>query len=201
MTAEASVEMSRPKADPSATPRDPAPGSPIDDRPRNRRPTVLDVNGVDTKLKAATAAVSRETSGIKGEDASGASRLGLKEGAVVEEADPDGGRRRVRILTPDYSTAGGRRPARRRAASLAYAPHPRRRQNRRELFEHRLRDAPVSGIGEVDDVEVEIVVPVAVQARDGLDDGRILLAPESLTMRLWAALAAMMSSIGLNTAP
>ena len=64
-----------------------------------RRWFALYANGVDTKLKAATEAVSRETSGIKDEDSQG-SQIGLTQGRVVEETDPGGGRRRVRILTP-----------------------------------------------------------------------------------------------------
>ena len=47
-----------------------------------------------------TEAVSRETSGIKEDATKTGSRFGLKEGRVLDEEDPDGGRRRVRVLAP-----------------------------------------------------------------------------------------------------
>ncbi len=97
VTAEASAQMSRPKLDPNTKPRTANAIIPNDSQPFDADPG-LDVNGVDTRLKAATAAVSRETSGIRDEDAKAGSRFGLKDGHVVEEDDPDGGRRRVRIL-------------------------------------------------------------------------------------------------------
>ncbi len=58
----------------------------------------LDVNGVDTELSAAAAAMSREDSGIRGEDVQRAARYRLNEGRQVDEAGPDGSTRRVRVL-------------------------------------------------------------------------------------------------------
>ena len=62
-------------------------------------PVVLDANGVDTSLHAATAAVSRETSGIGVEETDGA-HYGLKQGQIVEQRGSDGSIRRVRIVAP-----------------------------------------------------------------------------------------------------
>ena len=97
VTEAASALMSRPKPDSKAKPTavsaansNPAQTDAVDPG--------LDVNGVDTKLRDATAAVSRETSGIRDDDAKGGSFFGLREGQVVHESDPDGGQRRVRIL-------------------------------------------------------------------------------------------------------
>ena len=63
------------------------------------QPVVLDVNGVDLSLNAATAAVSRETSGIGVEEA-GSEHYGLKQGRIVEHKGPDGAVKRVRIVAP-----------------------------------------------------------------------------------------------------
>jgi hypothetical protein len=63
------------------------------------QPVVLDINGVDSKLNAATAAVSRETSGIGVEETGGA-HYGLKQGQIVEQKGPDGSVKRVRIVAP-----------------------------------------------------------------------------------------------------
>lgn len=63
------------------------------------QPVVLDVNGVDSTLNAATAAVSRETSGIGVEEAGGA-HYGLKQGQIVEQKGSDGSVKRVRIVAP-----------------------------------------------------------------------------------------------------
>jgi hypothetical protein len=96
VTAKDAERMSRPvqnpkakpvAADPSeqsAGPAEPAPG--------------LDINGVDKTLKAAAAALSRETSGIRDEEAQGPASIGLKQGKTVEETAPDGTTRKVRIL-------------------------------------------------------------------------------------------------------
>jgi hypothetical protein len=58
---------------------------------------VLDASGVDFNLNAATAAVSRETSGI-GVEASGGAHYGLNQGEIVQQANPDGSIKRVRII-------------------------------------------------------------------------------------------------------
>ncbi len=108
VTEEASVQMSRPKPDPKAKlgvqkAPDPNAPNPKDDQATGAAEFSdpdLDANGVDTRLKAATASVSRETSGIKEDGAESASHFGLREGRVVRERDPDGGERKVRILAP-----------------------------------------------------------------------------------------------------
>lgn len=108
VTEEASMEMSRPKPDPRAKASAPKAPAPNDVQPSDGPQPIaaafsdpdLDVEGVDTKLKAATAAVSRETSGITYDDGATGSRFGLREGRIVRENDPDGGERRVRILAP-----------------------------------------------------------------------------------------------------
>jgi hypothetical protein len=60
---------------------------------------VLDANGVDFNLNAATAAVSRETSGI-GVEETGGEHYGLNQGQIVEQKGPDGSFKRVRIVVP-----------------------------------------------------------------------------------------------------
>jgi Protein of unknown function (DUF2865) len=62
----------------------------------------LDINGVDTKLSAAAASMSRETSGIKGESAQSRAIYRLNQGRMVEEKGPDGSPRRVRIVGPTF---------------------------------------------------------------------------------------------------
>jgi Protein of unknown function (DUF2865) len=64
-------------------------------------PVVLDANGVDTNLHAATAAVSRETSGIGVEETGGA-HYDLDQGQVVEQQGSDGSVMRVRIVAPIF---------------------------------------------------------------------------------------------------
>ena len=63
------------------------------------QPVVLDANGVDFNLNAATAAVSRETSGI-GVEETGGEHYGLNQGQIVEQKGPDGSLKRVRIVVP-----------------------------------------------------------------------------------------------------
>ncbi len=58
----------------------------------------LDVNGVDKKLSAAAASISRTTSGIKDESAENHPVYRLDQGRTVEEKGPDGASRRVRIV-------------------------------------------------------------------------------------------------------
>ena len=102
VTAEVSAQMSRPKADPNA--KKAAADAKLDLTPAasDFPDPGLDANGVDTQLKAATEAVSRETSGIREDDIQRSSHFGLKEGRVFEEKDPDGGVRRVRVLSPMF---------------------------------------------------------------------------------------------------
>jgi Protein of unknown function (DUF2865) len=63
-------------------------------------PLELDVNGVDMKLSAAAASMSRTTSGIKDESAESHAIYRLNQGKIVEEKGPDGSPRRVRIVGP-----------------------------------------------------------------------------------------------------
>jgi hypothetical protein len=60
---------------------------------------VLDANGVDLDLNAATAALSRATSGI-GVDETDGVHYDLNQGQVVEQKGLDGAVRRVRIVAP-----------------------------------------------------------------------------------------------------
>jgi hypothetical protein len=61
---------------------------------------VLDANGADTKLSAAAAAVSREGSGIAGDDLQNATSFSVKQGRMVEVTGSDGVKRSVRIVGP-----------------------------------------------------------------------------------------------------
>ena len=61
---------------------------------------VLDANGADTKLSAAAATVSREASGIAGDDMQGAKSFSVNQGRTVEVTGPDGVKRSVRIVGP-----------------------------------------------------------------------------------------------------
>ena len=61
---------------------------------------VLDASGADTKLSAEAATVSRETSGIAGDDVQSAKNFSVKQGRTVESAGPDGVNRSVRIVGP-----------------------------------------------------------------------------------------------------
>ena len=61
---------------------------------------VLDANGVDSDLNAATAAVSRETSGIGVEETGGGAHYGLDQGRIIEQKGSDGSVKRVRIVAP-----------------------------------------------------------------------------------------------------
>jgi hypothetical protein len=104
VTEEQSLRMSRPLQDPNETPAVPQSaqsdattaaesGEPADN---------LDINGVDTGLKAAAAAMSRATSGIQYEGAQSGANYGLYQGQTVDETGPDGRTRRVRILPPAF---------------------------------------------------------------------------------------------------
>ena len=61
---------------------------------------VLDANGADTKLSAAAATVSREGSGIAGDDLQSAKSFSVKQGRVVEVTGSDGVKHSVRIVGP-----------------------------------------------------------------------------------------------------
>jgi len=59
---------------------------------------VLDKNGVDTRLGAATAKMSRATSGIRDDDEDRPAHVSVRQGQTMQEAGPDGSTREVRIL-------------------------------------------------------------------------------------------------------
>ena len=63
-------------------------------------PPGLDANGADTKLSAAAATISHESTGIAGGDAQGGASYGENQGQTVEETGPDGVTRHVRIVGP-----------------------------------------------------------------------------------------------------
>ena len=93
------------------------------------------------------------------------------------------------------------RPPRRRSTQDAFQPLALS-QDRQQRAEHEAGDPFVARLGKVDDIEIEVVVPVRRRRRAAMSiSGAPSSRAMSLTMRLWAALAAMMSSIGLNTAP
>ena len=87
----AATPVPGPGATPGATPA--APSSDTATAP------VLDANGADTKLSAAAASVSRETSGIAG-DVQSAKSFSVNQGRTVEVTGPDGVKRSVRIVGP-----------------------------------------------------------------------------------------------------
>ena len=102
VTPEISEQMSRPTAPPQisvakahATDAD---ALALVEKPEPQS-VVLDANGVDLNLNAATAAVSRETSGIGVEETGGA-HYRLNQGQIVEQKSPDGSVKRVRIIAP-----------------------------------------------------------------------------------------------------
>jgi hypothetical protein len=113
VTPEKSAEMARPIIDPKAKPAvDPKakPGAPVvagpgaapgaTPPPDAANAPVLDINGADTKLSAETATVSREASGIAGDDVQGAKSFSVNQGRTVEVTGPDGVKRIVRIVGP-----------------------------------------------------------------------------------------------------
>jgi Protein of unknown function (DUF2865) len=61
---------------------------------------ILDASGADTKLSAAAATVSREGSGIAGDDPQSAKSFSVKQGRMVEVTGSDGVKRSVRIVGP-----------------------------------------------------------------------------------------------------
>jgi hypothetical protein len=128
VTPEKSAEMARPIIDPKAklaidskgkpiTPNaallagpsapsvlGPVPGSGANAGPAPSLDTatapVLDANGADTKLSAAAATVSREGSGIAGDDLQSAKSFSVKQGRMVEVTGSDGVKHSVRIVGP-----------------------------------------------------------------------------------------------------
>ena len=101
VTVEAAKRMSRPLQDPKAKPIATDPGQP-DAAALAEPPPGLDINGVDTTLSAATKAISRETSGIRDEDAKGPASFNLKQGQTMDEKGPDGSTRKVRVLPATF---------------------------------------------------------------------------------------------------
>jgi hypothetical protein len=123
VTPEKSAEMARPIIDPKTKPTTdpkakpgapnasvvagpgaaPAPGAgvtPSGPSADTAAAPVLDANGADTKLSAAAATVSREGSGIAGDDVEGAKSYSVGQGRTVEATGPDGVKRSVRIVGP-----------------------------------------------------------------------------------------------------
>jgi hypothetical protein len=97
VSAEDAERLSRPVEDPKAK------SAATDSvEPGDAAPVALDINGVDTTLRAAAAAVSHETSGIRDENAQRPASFGLKQGRTIEEIDPDGSTRRVRVLPATF---------------------------------------------------------------------------------------------------
>jgi hypothetical protein len=103
VTPEISEQMSRPQAQPRITVAKAhvadADALALLEKPEPQL-VVLDANGVDSNLHAATAAVSRETSGIGVEETGRGAYYGLNQGHVVEQKGPDGSVKRVRIVAP-----------------------------------------------------------------------------------------------------
>jgi hypothetical protein len=100
VSVEAAERMSRPVQDPAAKP---AAADPDHNRaPPVQPPAGLDINGVDTSLRAATAAITRESAGIREDDAEDAASYGLNVGHTIEESSPDGSIRRVRVLPSTF---------------------------------------------------------------------------------------------------
>jgi len=100
VSVEAAERMSRPVQDPAARP---AAADPDQNRAAAVQPPLgLDINGVDTSLRAATAAISRESAGIHEDDVEDAASYGLNVGHTVEESSPDGSIRHVRVLPSSF---------------------------------------------------------------------------------------------------
>ena len=127
VTPEKSAEMARPIIDPKAKPATDSKGKPIvpnasvvagpgaapvpgpvlgpgatPGAPSLDTATapVLDANGADTRLSAAAATVSREGSGIAGDDLQSATSFSVKQGRMVEVTGADGVKHSVRIVGP-----------------------------------------------------------------------------------------------------
>ena len=104
VTEEQSLRMSRPLQDPNETPAVPqsAQGGATTAAELVEPADNLDINGIDTGLKAAAAAMSRATSGIQYEGAQNGANYGLHQGQMVDETGPDRRSWRVRILPPAF---------------------------------------------------------------------------------------------------
>jgi hypothetical protein len=123
VTPEKSAEMARPIIDPKAKPTTDSKGKPIAPTASvvagpgatpvvgpganpggpsldTATAPVLDANGADTKLSAAAATVSREGSGIAGDNMEGAKSFSVKQGHTVEVTGSDGVKHSVRIVGP-----------------------------------------------------------------------------------------------------
>jgi hypothetical protein len=95
---EAAERMSRPVRDPAPT----LTASPDQNLAPSAEPG-LDANGVDLSLNAATATISRESSGIfRDEVGQRPTSYDLKQGQTIEETAPDGSIRRVRLLPSTF---------------------------------------------------------------------------------------------------
>ena len=82
---------------------------------------VLDANGADTKLSAEAATVSREASGIAGDDVQGAKSFSVNQGRTVE---CDRTRRRQTVGADSRASALARPMSGRSAASSGPASRP-----------------------------------------------------------------------------
>ena len=108
VTPELAEKMSRPAQDPKASPAGidalNADATALVEAAEPSVPAAptldLDADGVDAGLSAAAAAISRETSGITDGAGQAAPHYGLNQGRVVEQTDPQGFPRRVRIIAP-----------------------------------------------------------------------------------------------------
>ena len=101
VTPEISEKMSRPAPEPKAIAvADAADTGAVALAEKTGAPAlVLDADGVDLDLNAATAALSRATSGI-GVEETGTQYYGLNQGQVIEQKGQDGSVKRVRIVGP-----------------------------------------------------------------------------------------------------
>ena len=107
VTPEISERMSKPAPEPEPEPEpkaiavaDAADTGAVALAEKTGAPTlVLDANGVDLDLNAATAALSRATSGI-GVEETGTAYYGLSQGQIIKQKGQDGSVKRVRIVGP-----------------------------------------------------------------------------------------------------
>jgi len=105
VTPQKAIELSRPKADVKPDPKAKNAKTKPTPTPTPTPTTTLgaggtDANGVDTTLSAAAAAISRDSSGILSGADSVAAPVAKDQGSTVEEAGPDGSKRKVRIIDP-----------------------------------------------------------------------------------------------------